>query len=99
MDIMADNSAVCELLTGGREWRPGHHAVYGVAPMLYKLKEKLEDHLCHRTDSLFDTTNRIVLLDLTNFYFEGRKDGSKKAQFGRSKENAVTASCWCWRSV
>lgn len=27
-----------------------------------------------------------MLFDLTNFYFEGRKDGSKKAQFGRSKE-------------
>ena len=24
--------------------------------------------------------------DLTNFYFEGRKDASKKAQYGRSKE-------------
>lgn len=86
MDIMRDNSAVCELLTGSQQWQPGFHAVYNVAPALYALKDKLETHLCRRTDDLFDITNRIVLFDLTNFYFEGRKDGSGKAMYGRSKE-------------
>ena len=57
-----------------------------VAPALYKLKDKLEDHLCRRTDSLFNATSRIALFDLTNFYFEGRKEGSRKARHGRSKE-------------
>ena len=47
---------------------------------------KLESHLCRKTDDLFNITNRIAIFDLTNFYFEGRKDDSKKAQFGRSKE-------------
>ena len=84
--IMEENSAVCELLTGSQEWRPGYHAVYEVAPELYKLKDKLEDHLCRRTDDLFNATNRIVLFDLTNFYFEGRKEGSRKSRHGRSKE-------------
>lgn len=50
------------------------------------MKDELEDHLCRRTDSLFNVSNRLVLFDLTNFYFEGRKDGSAKAKFGRSKE-------------
>ena len=86
LDIMRENSAVCELLTGSREWQPGFHAAYEVAPALYELKDRLEDHLCRRTDSLFNVTNRIALFDLTNFYFEGRKDASKKAQYGRSKE-------------
>ena len=86
MDIMRENSAVCELLTGSEDWQPGFHAVYNVAPSLHKLKERLENHLCRRTDSLFNITNRIVLYDLTNFYFEGRKDGSRKARYGRSKE-------------
>ena len=86
LDIMRENSAVCELLTGNREWQPGFHATYEVAPALYELKDRLEDHLCRRTDSLFNVTNRIALFDLTNFYFEGRKDASKKAQYGRSKE-------------
>ena len=45
-----------------------------------------EKYLCQTTDDLFKPTNRIMLFDLTNFYFEGRKDGSRKARFGRSKE-------------
>ena len=56
------------------------------APSLYALKDKLERHLCSRTDSLFNLTNRVMLFDLTNFYFEGSKSGSEKARFGRSKE-------------
>lgn len=86
MRIMDENSAVCELVSGDQYWRPQYHAVYNVAPALYSLKDSLEDHLCRRTDDLFNINNRIVLFDLTNFYFEGRKDGSAKAQFGRSKE-------------
>lgn len=86
MRIMADNSAVCELVSGNNTWQPGFRDVYKVAPSLYELKDELEDHLCRRTDSLFNITNRLVLFDLTNFYFEGRKDGSAKAKFGRSKE-------------
>lgn len=86
MRIMADNSAVCELVSGNNTWQPGFRDVYKVAPSLYELKDELEDHLCRRTDSLFNVSNRLVLFDLTNFYFEGRKDKSAKAKFGRSKE-------------
>ena len=86
MRIMEDNSAVCELLTGNQDWRPTFRGVYDVAPRLYALKDKLEQHLCNKTDDLFSLDNRIVLFDLTNFYFEGRKEGSLKARFGKSKE-------------
>lgn len=60
--------------------------MYKVASSLYELKDELEDNLCRRTNSLFNVSNRLVFFDLTNFYFEGRKDGSAKAKFGRSKE-------------
>ena len=86
MRIMDENSAVCELVSANQEWRPGFQSIYKVAPSLCELKEKRESHLCQKTDDLFNITNRIVLFDLTNFYFEGRKDNSKKARFGRSKE-------------
>lgn len=86
LSIMEENSAVCELVSGNQDWCPGLHSIYKVAPRLYDLKDKLERHLCQKTDNLFNLTNRIVLFDLTNFYFEGRKERSKKAQFGRSKE-------------
>lgn len=86
MRIMDENSAVCELISGNQEWRSGFQSIYKVAPSLYELKDKLESHLCRKTDDLFNITNRIAIFDLTNFYFEGRKEGSRKAQFGRSKE-------------
>lgn len=84
--ILGENSAAMELLTGRSGDKPTQREVYAAAPSLYALKEKLERHLCSRTDSLFNLTNRVMLFDLTNFYFEGSKQGSMKAKFGRSKE-------------
>ena len=87
--LMRENSAVCELLSGDLHWQPSFHGVYRVAPELYQLKDKLETHLCRTTDDLFNITNSIILYDLTNFYFEGRKAESEKAKFGRSKEKRI----------
>ena len=84
--ILDENSAAMELLTGQFGDSVTQREVYAAAPALYALKDKLERHLCHRTDSLFNLTNRVMLFDLTNFYFEGSKQGSRKAKFGRSKE-------------
>lgn len=86
MRIMDENSDVCELVSGNKDWRPGFHGIYNVAPDLYQLKDKLDRHLRNRTDNLFNIANRIILFDLTNFYFESPKFTSKKAKFGRSKE-------------
>ena len=84
--LMEENSAAMELLTGNFEDCPTQREVYADAPELYVLKEDLERHLCRRTDSLFNLTNRNMLFDLTNFYFGGSKRQSAKAKFGRSKE-------------
>ncbi|MFR9600710.1 MAG: transposase [Rikenellaceae bacterium] len=85
--IMDENSAACELITKSPNApTPSKRAIYDVAPELHKLKDQLERHLCQTTDDLFNLTNRIMIFDLTNFFFEGRKEGSTKAQFGRSKE-------------
>ncbi|MDY6325965.1 MAG: hypothetical protein SPL47_01435, partial [Bacteroidales bacterium] len=78
---MADNSAACELYSGLPGWVPGKNSLYGVADRLLEVKGELERHLCSVTDDLFNQKNRIVLFDLTNFYFEGSKRGSKKAKF------------------
>lgn len=84
--IMKENSAACELYSGNPDWTPGINALYQIPDRLYELKDKLERHLCNATDNLFNIDNRIVIFDLTNFYFEGQKAGSRKARFGRSKE-------------
>ena len=85
MRIMQRNSAVCWLVDLALK-DVKHRKVYSVADWFLKEKTRIEKYLCHVTDDLFRPTNRIMLFDLTNFYFEGRKDGSTKAQFGRSKE-------------
>ena len=84
--LLRENSSAMELLTGRFGDMPTQREVYAAAPSLYALKDKLERHLCRRTDTLFNLTNRVMLFDLTNFYFEGSKQGSAKARFGRSKE-------------
>ena len=71
MRIMDENSAVCELLSGNREWRPGFQSIYKVAPSLYELKDKLESHLCRKTDDLFNITNRIAIFALTVCSMDG----------------------------
>ena len=85
MRIMRDNSAVCQLLDLAMD-AVTHRKVYSVADWFLKEKAAIEKYLCHKTDDLFKPTNRIMLFDLTNFYFEGRKENSRKAKFGRSKE-------------
>jgi transposase len=60
--------------------------LYRISKKLYSEKEQLEDHLSARTNELFDIEDKIVLYDLTNTYFEGRKLGSRLAQYSRSKE-------------
>ena len=85
MRIMRDNSGICELLHLPIE-SVTSRKVYSVADWFLGEKESIERYLCHTTDDLFRPTNRIMLFDLTNFYFEGRKEHSLKAKFGRSKE-------------
>lgn len=85
ISIIQENSAVCDPLDLPMA-KITPRRVYRVADDLYSIKKKLERHLCHKMDNLFKPTNRIMLFYMTNFYFEGRKDGSKKAAFGRTKE-------------
>lgn len=84
--ILDENSSAMELLTGQFGDSVTQREVYAAAPALHALKDELEQHLCRRTDSLFNLTNRVILFDLTNFYFEGGKHDSQKAKYGRSKE-------------
>lgn len=80
-----ENSAVCEL-TGYDMDAITKDKLYESALRLYTVKDRLEQHLSHKTNELFDLSDKIVLYDLTNTYFEGRYQGSKIVRFGRSKE-------------
>ena len=85
-----ENSSVCEV-TGYDIEKITKDRLYIISKKLYAEKEALEQHLSVRTNELFDIEDKIMLYDLTNTYFEGRKDGSQLAQYGRSKEKRSDA--------
>jgi transposase len=87
---IVDNSAVCEL-TKDDISKITKDKLYDSALRLYGVKTALEQHLSTRTNELFDITDKILLYDLTNTYFEGQKRNSKLAKFGRSKEKRSDA--------
>lgn len=89
-----ENSAVCEI-TGFDIEQVTKDRLYSISKKLYAEKEALEQHLSTRTNELFDIQDKIILYDLTNTYFEGRKQGSKLAKFGRSKEKRSDAKLGC----
>ena len=85
-----ENSSVCEV-TGSNIEKITKDQLYNISKKLYGEKQELEQHLSVRTNELFDIEDRIMLYDLTNTYFEGRKDGSELAKYGRSKEKRSDA--------
>ena len=80
-----ENSAICEV-TGYDMEQITKDKLYTSALKLYDVKDGLEKYLSNRTNTLFELEDKIILYDLTNTYFEGRKQNSTLAQFGRSKE-------------
>jgi transposase len=80
-----ENSAISEL-TGYDSQKITKDKLYESALRLYTVKDQLEQHLSHKTNELFDISDKIVLYDLTNTYFEGQYSGSELAKYGRSKE-------------
>lgn len=80
-----NNSDVASLL-GVESQKITRHHLYDISKKLYQLKAEIEPYLSQKTNDLFDIQDKIVLYDLTNTYFEGRKENSDLAKFGRSKE-------------
>jgi hypothetical protein len=85
-----ENSDVCEL-SGYPLEKITKDKLYKNALDLYEIKDELEQHFSKITNELFDIQDKIILFDLTNTYFEGRKDKSEIAKFGRSKEKRSDA--------
>jgi len=85
-----ENSSVCEI-SGADIKKITKDQLYRITNKLYDVKNSLENHLSVRTNELFDIEDKIILYDLTNTYFEGRKEHSSLAKFGRSKEKRSDA--------
>jgi len=87
---MHDNSSVLELFNLEIN-KVNRKNLYKASKDFYSIKEDIEKHLSKQTNELFDIEDKIILYDLTNTYFEGRKTGSKIAKFGKSKEKRSDA--------
>ncbi len=87
---LQDNTALCELM-GVDATSVSHHKLYRISRLLYEHRDGIEQYLSHKTSGLFDLQDKIILYDLTNTYFEGRKQHSQIAMFGNSKEKRKDA--------
>jgi len=77
--------------SGARELYPtkediSRYRLYNAAVSMYQNKDIIEEKLYANLCNLFSGRNKIVIYDLTNMYFTGQMQGSKKANFGRSKQ-------------
>lgn len=82
---LQQNTSLCELY-GLDYTNINRFNLYKASINLYKHKELIESYLSKKTNELFDLEDKILLYDLTNTYFEGRKQGSRLGRFARSKE-------------
>jgi hypothetical protein len=60
--------------------------LYRVSDKLLRHRERIEEALFSRLQTLFGLETRVTLYDLTNTYFEGCARGNEKAKRGHSKE-------------
>ena len=81
----AENLSGLYEITGGPV-RVNKNTYYHAGDALFNLKDELEKYLMEKEKNLFNLQEHIVLIDLTNSYFEGYCGSNPKATFGRSKE-------------
>jgi transposase len=86
---LENGSLLCELLS--LQTTPDHRKLYKAASALYQYKDKVEDSLYHHFSSAYPDRMRLCLYDLTDFYFEGRKEASAPARYGHGKEKRKDA--------
>ena len=79
------NSALLEMFKLDRD-RVTKDTLYQSAQRLWEVHREMEDYLHARVRSMFELEEKILLLDITNTYFEGRMEGSGICFHGHSKE-------------
>lgn len=70
----------------GYDQKITHKQLYSISDLLYKHKSQIDKFLYTRVTDMFDIRDKLVIFDISNTYFETRKDHSSIAKFGRSKE-------------
>ena len=79
------NSALLEMFKMDKA-RVTKDALYESARRLWEVHKDMEDFLHDRVRSMFNLEEKILLMDISNTYMEGRMEGSMLCFHGRSKE-------------
>ena len=79
------NSALLEMFKLDRR-KVTKDALYKSAVRLWDVHREMEDFLHDRVRSMFNLEEKILLMDISNAYMEGRMEGSRLCFHGHSKE-------------
>lgn len=82
--ILEINSELASLYE--HESKITHKQLYAISDLLYNNKSKIDRYLYERISNIFILEDKFVIFDISNTYFETRKDQSALANYGRSKE-------------
>jgi hypothetical protein len=82
---LRNNSSLCSLYNMDTA-DVNHRHLYTIADKLYSHKETIDKFIYNRVVDMFELEDSLVIYDLSNTYFEGRKAESKRARFGKSKQ-------------
>lgn len=82
---LQSNSALLEMFKLERR-KVTKDALYQSAGRLWEVHREMEDFLHERVTDIFHLEEKILLMDITNSYMEGRMEHSKLCFHGRSKE-------------
>ncbi len=63
-----------------------HQNLYKISDTLYQNKTAIDKYLYNKILDIFNIDDSIVIYDLSNTHFEGRKENSKIAKYGRNKQ-------------
>jgi hypothetical protein len=63
-----------------------HQNLYKMSDKLYENKTEIDKYLYGKILDVFNIDDSIVIYDLSNTHFEGRKENSKIARYGRNKQ-------------
>lgn len=80
------DSSELQRMFGHQEELISHYSLYKAADQLYENREEIDKFLYKKVTDLFNLKDSLVIYDLSNTYFEGRKASSQLAKHGRSKE-------------
>ena len=82
---LRDNSSLKQLFDMS-EAKISHQNLYKITDKLYENKIEIDKYLYNKILDIFNIKDSIVIYDLSNTHFEGRKANSKIAKYGRNKQ-------------